>query len=193
MSNPYEHPVSRPRRFSRDEGAISAVEFACLAPVFLALVYGVFEIGMFYFAQAGLTYAVKSAARQIMIGTVANTPGISATAFRTNFVCAALPPGLDCNSVVVDVEVAAYSGYYGCCFPGTPPLDNSATQFCIGSPGTYGNPGSVVVVQAFYALPVPKFDFLPLPYQTYQGGNVIAPGAISTLVNEPFTTSYQGC
>ena len=181
--------MRRLRRFVVDPSAVSAIEFAFLAPLFLSLLFAIFQIALFYYAQAGVSYAAKSAARQIMIGNVHNTPGISAALFRTKFFCAALPPGLDCNNVVVDVEQAVYQNF-GCCFPSPPPLDNSQTKFCIGKPGAPGAPGSVIFVQAYYALPTPKLSFLPLPYQTYLGHSVLAPGAISVVLNEPFQTSY---
>jgi Flp pilus assembly protein TadG len=63
------------RRLIRDESGASAVEFALTAPVFMAVLIGVVEIGLLVFAQIGLQSAAELAARCGSINkTVCSSP-----------------------------------------------------------------------------------------------------------------------
>ena len=55
--------MARLRRISRDEHGASVVEFAFAAPVVLAMIMGILQIGTMFFANAGLKQAVESGAR----------------------------------------------------------------------------------------------------------------------------------
>jgi Flp pilus assembly protein TadG len=54
-------------KLRRNEGGASAVEFALVAPAFLALVLGIANVGIFFFAHAGLKSAVAEGARYASI------------------------------------------------------------------------------------------------------------------------------
>ena len=51
------------RRFIQQTDGATAVEFGITAPVFLAALLGVFEIGLMFFTQLGLQHATERAAR----------------------------------------------------------------------------------------------------------------------------------
>jgi Flp pilus assembly protein TadG len=53
----------RLRQLLRDARGISAVEFALIAPVLLAFIIGITQIGVLFQAQAGLRHAVQEGAR----------------------------------------------------------------------------------------------------------------------------------
>jgi Flp pilus assembly protein TadG len=54
----------------RDEGGATALEFALLAPVFFALVFGVVALGMLFWTQVGLQHGVEMAARCASVNTM---------------------------------------------------------------------------------------------------------------------------
>lgn len=60
----------RPRRLRRglcgDRRGTSAVEFAIIAPVFIALLLGVFELGWALHCNQSVDWAVQTAARQLV-------------------------------------------------------------------------------------------------------------------------------
>ena len=56
------------RRFGRDEGAVAAVEFALVAPVFLFLVFAILETSILYIIATVMEGEVALAARQIRTG-----------------------------------------------------------------------------------------------------------------------------
>lgn len=54
-------------RFRRDEGGASAVEFAIVSPIFLALLYGVFQVGWALHCASSVRYALEESARAVML------------------------------------------------------------------------------------------------------------------------------
>ncbi|MBF9234255.1 TadE/TadG family type IV pilus assembly protein [Microvirga alba] len=52
-----------------DERGATAIEFALVAPVFLALVFGIFHLSLLGFTVASLNYAVEKGARCNAIAT----------------------------------------------------------------------------------------------------------------------------
>ena len=55
--------LARLRRCASDEAGVTAVEFAIVTPVFLALLLGIFDFGHMIYAQAVLQGAVQQAGR----------------------------------------------------------------------------------------------------------------------------------
>jgi uncharacterized membrane protein len=62
--------MTRLHTFLRDLAGAAAVELAITAPVFLMLLLGLAEAGMLTWTQAGLQYAVESAARCASVDSV---------------------------------------------------------------------------------------------------------------------------
>jgi Flp pilus assembly protein TadG len=57
------------RRLRGDERGATAIEFALIAPVFLALILGIFHLSLLGFTIANLNYAVEKGARCDAIAT----------------------------------------------------------------------------------------------------------------------------
>ncbi len=108
-----------------------AMEFALVAPAFIALVLGILHIALIYLAQQGLESAVENASRLVMTGAVQSltlsgqsNPGVAASDFKSA-VCngisgtdanntavsyaGSLPPFLSCNRLTVNVQVVPTS------------------------------------------------------------------------------------
>jgi Flp pilus assembly protein TadG len=62
--------------FGKDQKGSTAVEFAMVAPLFLGLLFSIFEAGYFYYQQAVIEDVVARAARDIRVG---NAPTASYT------------------------------------------------------------------------------------------------------------------
>ena len=64
------------RRFRKDRRGAAALEFAIVAPVFLMLLFSIFEAGWFFFAGSAVEQATSNAARLIRTGQAqsATTP-----------------------------------------------------------------------------------------------------------------------
>ncbi|CAH2602016.1 putative TadZ/CpaE, associated with Flp pilus assembly [Rhodovastum atsumiense] len=90
--------VARQRRGAR--AGATALEFALVAPAFLALLLGIMELGFLLYAQTALDYAARQAARQMQTGRTARS-AVGAGTFNTLVFCPYLTPFLDCSGVVV--------------------------------------------------------------------------------------------
>ncbi len=69
------HPRSRRRwiRIVRNRDGSAAIEFAIVAPVFLAILMSTFEVGWFFFANSQVDAAVLDASRLVRTGTPQQT------------------------------------------------------------------------------------------------------------------------
>jgi Flp pilus assembly protein TadG len=92
------------RRFGRNRKASAAVEFALVAPVFVALLFAIVETALMFFASQVLETVAQESARQIMTGQSQASGNTTAALFITNVVCNQPQPLLNCNNINVDVE-----------------------------------------------------------------------------------------
>ena len=90
------------RRLARSRRGVVAIEFALGFPIFLALVYGLFEFGRIFWTQNTLEYAIQQAARFAMVNTSASDSQIQTVV--TNSAVGLNPADI---SIDVDFEDAA--------------------------------------------------------------------------------------
>ncbi len=57
------------KRFCKNENGASAVEFALVVPIFLAIIFGIFEVGFIFLTDLILEQALSKASRDIRTGT----------------------------------------------------------------------------------------------------------------------------
>ena len=128
----------------------TAVEFALIAPAFLALLIAIFETTIFLFAQSTLQNAAVQAGRLIMTGQVQNG-NVTQSQFAAD-VCPMVQAIFTCSKLMINVQ--NYSSFSGA-GTGAPTLtynaDGSVSNSWAYSPG---NPGDVMVVQLIYQWPV---------------------------------------
>ncbi len=117
------------RRLSVDQRGVSVLQFAIIAPAFIAVMIAVIEIAFVYLAQGGLETAAEAASRQLMTGQ-AQEGGMTAAQFKTA-VCASLPPYLGMPTLTYDSSGNVNNG-----FSYTP-----------------GTQGAIVVVRLMYLWP----------------------------------------
>jgi len=88
-------------RFRVAERGATAVEFALIAPAFLATLIAVLETAIFLFTQASLQTAAVQAGRLFMTGQAQK---LSQAAFKTQVCQNYLPAVFNCNSLIVIVQ-----------------------------------------------------------------------------------------
>ena len=110
----------------RKRGA-SAVEFAIIAPLLIALLFGIMEFGWFFFTQANLAGAAREGAREMAISNIesdAKTRAVNAaqpTSVKLSEV-AVLPSSCSAGAnvkVTVKVTYSALTGMFGKNFTAT--------------------------------------------------------------------------
>jgi Flp pilus assembly protein TadG len=143
-------------RFCRARNGATAVEFALIAPVFLATLLALFQTCIFLFAQAALQSAANEAARLFLTGQ-AQSGSLSATQVVTQVCPTAL---FTCSKMYIVVQSAASASSLST----SAPAMYSSGQAIAQSGYTYdpGAPGQIMVVQLIYAWPViGAFGFTP--------------------------------
>lgn len=154
-------------RFVRTERGATAVEFALIAPPFLAMLLGILEVAIFLFAQMTLQNAANQAARYFLTGQ-AQSGNWSATTV-VGKVCPTVV--FNCNNVFITVQNStSFSGAN----TGAPSMYDGNGNALGQANYTYdpGTPGDVMVVQLVYAWPVVPgplgFDLGPVQHGTVQ-------------------------
>lgn len=139
------------------------VEFAVVAPLFLALLIAILQISCVFIAQAMLESTAESAARLILTGQAQTYSGTSGTTTYTGMtqsdyasaVCTMLKaqsPFMSCSNLYIDVTTVSS---YADATTGLPTLtyDSSGN---VSNSWNYaiGTQGSIVVLRVMYVLPV---------------------------------------
>ena len=101
-------PASRRRKFLGCTRGSSAVEFALVAPMFLALTFSIMEGGYFFFVESAVNAANVKASRLIRTGQ-AQSNAISRDAFFAE-VCDVVELFGDCNTQLT-VDVARFASF----------------------------------------------------------------------------------
>jgi Flp pilus assembly protein TadG len=138
-----------PRRFLRRQDGAVAVEFALILLPFLALMFGIMETALVFFADQTLETAVADSARLIMTGQ-AQGQNLTAATFK-NAVCARIYGLFNCQAGVY-VNVQTYSSFGS--ISNSPPLNQNGTLNTSNLGYSPGGPGDIVVVQLFYQWPI---------------------------------------
>ena len=172
--------LASPRRFARHQGGAAAVEFALVLLPFLALMFGIMETALVFFADQTLETAVADSARLILTGQ-AQSQGLNATTFK-NAVCARVYGLFNCQSGVY-VNVQTYSSFGSISY--TPPLDSNGKLLTSSFGYNPGGPGDIVVVQLFYQWPI-YFTLWDFSNLTNMAGNSRLLVATAAFRNEPY-------
>jgi Flp pilus assembly protein TadG len=134
-------------RFCVSRGGTTAVEFAFIAPPFLALLIAILQLASYLFAQQALQTAVVAAGRLILTGQVQNA-SLTQSQFKTNDVCPLLPALFTCSNLYVNVQT--YTNFSGAST--TIPSLSISSSGTVSGTGAYnlGGPGEVMVLQLVY-------------------------------------------
>ena len=137
----------RARDISRFCGArqgATAVEFALIAPAFLAVLIALFQTAIFLFAQMALQNAAAEAGRYFMTGQAQN--GNWTASNIQSKVCPMIQALMTCANVIVVVQNASSFAAANTSAPALYSGGQPITSFTY-APGT---PGEIMVVQLVY-------------------------------------------
>jgi Flp pilus assembly protein TadG len=174
-------PTTHHRRaFLRNDNGATAVEFALVAAPFIALLLGIIQTFLVFFAGQQLQTIVTQTSRLILTGQ-AQDQGLSQAAFAQKL-CSHVAVLFTCSNIMIDVE--AYS-LFSAANTGAPTLTyNGSGQVTNTWQYNPGSPGQIVVIRAMYQWPV----FLgPLGFNLSNlsnGDRLIM--ATATFKNEPY-------
>jgi Flp pilus assembly protein TadG len=145
----FRHRAKGVSRFRDSEQGATAVEFALIAPAFLACIIAIIETTLFLFAQAALQNAAMETARVFMTGS-AQSNNTTESQLVTNTICPLIKALFNCNNLIVAVQ--NYSSFASAS-TAAPTL---YTNGQLNSNWSYspGTPGDVMVVQLIYQWPV---------------------------------------
>jgi Flp pilus assembly protein TadG len=170
-----------PRRFVRRQDGAVAVEFGLILLPFLALMFGMMETALVFFADQTLETAAADSARLIMTGQAQNQ-SLTATTFK-NQVCARIYGLFDCqNGLYVDVQT--YSSFGNISY--TPPLDTHGNLVTSNFNYQPGGPGDIVVVSLYYQWPIYVSLMNLGTLANPQGGTNRLLTATAAFRNEPY-------
>jgi Flp pilus assembly protein TadG len=171
--------------FAATRRGSAAVEFAMVALPFLALIFGIVEISMYYLVSTTLENATSDAARQIRTGQLQGA-GLTAAQSQSNFsaaICSEMAWLGSCSSHL-NVDVRTFASFSS--ITQTSPIKSGAVdptqlQFQMGSAG------NIVLVRAFYSwtLFTPQLDGMTA---NLSGGSTLITAATS-FKNEPYSGS----
>jgi Flp pilus assembly protein TadG len=137
-------------RFRTARDGATAVEFALIGPVFLALLIAVLQVGIVFFAEQALQSAAVAASRLVLTGQ-AQSSSMTQAQFL-NAICPSVRSLFTCSNIMVDVQ--NYNSFSSSNYS-TPTLtydgQGNVTNQWSFSPGAAG---SIVVVRFIYQWPV---------------------------------------
>jgi Flp pilus assembly protein TadG len=141
----YRHRAAHAfRRFGRAREGATAVEFALIAPAFIALLVAIFQVCVYVFVQQTLQNAATQAGRLFLTG---QAQGWSQTAFK-NYVCNNyLPTMFSCSSLIVSVQT--YQSF-AAANTSAPALYDANGQAITNFPYSPGVQGQIMIVQLVY-------------------------------------------
>ena len=135
------------RKASAFKGAqqgATAVEFALIAPAFIALLIAILETPLFLFAQANLQSAATQAGRLFMTGQAQNG-GMTQAQIQTA-ICPMVQALMNCGKLFISVQSSSSPSGIS---TSSPQMYNAQGQLNTGS-FSPGNPGDLMVVQIGY-------------------------------------------
>ena len=136
--------------FLKDENGANAVEFALVAPPFIALLVGIIQIFLVFFGQQLLQQVVAQSARQIMTGQV-QAAGMSQTQFST-LVCSQVRIIFNCSNLMISVQSASS---WSTLSAAAPTLTFDANGNVTNNwPYNPGGPSDKVILEVIYQWPV---------------------------------------
>lgn len=168
------------RRLARNSDGVSAIEFALIGPVVIALLVAILQTGIVFLYQQTLQTATTQAARLIMTGQ-AQTQNLSSAQFLAD-VCTDAGSMFNCAKLSANVQ--KFSSFSS--MTQTNPVSNGTFSTSSNS-FTMGGPGDIVLVQVFYQLPVSGGP-LGFTLANTNNGNAVLVGT-SVFRNEPYQSN----
>jgi len=165
-------------RFKQSEAGATAVEFALVGPIFLLLIFAIFEVSLMFFASVNLDGAAIEAARRIRTGQSQGTAD-PLVDFKTSL-CSQLDTMINCNALFYDARIM--NNYTSI---------SLATEYdpVTGEPITYGfsagTRGDIVVVRLMYSWTI-NTPMIGAFFENTSGSNKRLLASTVVFQNEPY-------
>jgi hypothetical protein len=176
----------------RGRRGATALEFAILAIPFWMMLLGLMELGLDFYVQLALDYAVQEGARKLQTG--AGNAAASAAVFKTDCLCPLVASFLNCNQISLDVYPVTTADYYlnARAGGGAIPLSNGtlSTSAWSFSPSGAATP---MFMQAIYTSVAVVAGFIPGFAVQSAAGQVHVTSSAIGFINEPFSSSSAVC
>lgn len=144
---PVRRQPARPawRAIVRDTRGSPVIEFAIIAPMFIALLLAIIQIALFFFAQQNLETVAENSVRKLMTGN-AQQANMTQAQFKAA-VCADLPSFMKCANLMIDVRTATS---FSDANTGAPTITYDSSGKPTNLQFAAGGAGSIVVVKTMY-------------------------------------------
>jgi Flp pilus assembly protein TadG len=168
-------------RLGRDVSAATAVEFAILVTPLVMLILASLQLSIIFYAGQVLQSGAMSASRSLMTGQTQQA-SLSASQYKTQYVCPTITFMFDCNNVMVDVQSgSSYSGLNTSPITLTYDANGKVTNTFNYSTG---NPGDIIIMRVMYNWPVVGGGLLPGLANQNNGNHLLV--ATSVFKTEPY-------
>jgi Flp pilus assembly protein TadG len=146
MTKPIKSSLRLWRRWLRDQRGGEAIEMAIVGAPFVALVFGMLELGLIFLVSTTLENATDEVSRQIRTGQVQTSGGGSA-AIKTAICSEMSWLGSNC-ATNLNLDVRTFTGFSGQSAPPNPVAGGTVdpAKFCWDP----GGAGAVVLVRSYY-------------------------------------------
>ncbi len=151
-----------------------------------------FEVGFDLYTQLALDYAVQEGARELQTG--AGNAATSAATFKTNCLCPAIAPFLNCSQISLNLVPMTGTDYYTNALTGAGSIPMSggglSTSGFAFAPSGSSTP---MFMQAIYTSVSVVGLLMPSMSVMYGSSRVHVTSSSIGFVNEPFPTSNTVC
>lgn len=134
-------------RWRTDTRGVTAIEFAMVGGPFIALLFGIIGVGLYFFTTFALENAAEQSARLFRTGQ-AQEASLTEAEFKTK-VCERIPQQVDCNTKV-RVNVMSFANASDITANSLPSCLNGDNTLSGATQYTPGGPSEIVVVWVCY-------------------------------------------
>ena len=177
--------------FTADIGATTAVEFALVAPLVIALILGAIQIAVIYLAQTELENAAEQAAR--IVRTKAPASALASQTSFKNAVCGDLAALFTCSDVMVDLQKETVCANASDRLTMTPPTLTYNSSGQVTNTWNYdpGSSGTLEILRVMYQWPIFAGP-LGLVFSDLANGTLLL-SSTQVFQNERTGTGTQSC
>lgn len=163
----------------RDERGATALEFAMVAPLFIAMLFMIIQLAIIFWIEQVLDHATGQVARLVRTGQAhAMSTPLTADNFRDK-ICENMAGAFNCTSKV-HVTVQNFTNYPDRNTITTLPIDQNG-DLIQPLPYDIGGPRDVVIVRAFYRW---EYVLNPISFLKNMGFGASSSGSTGTAVDD---------
>ncbi len=159
-----------------------------LSMVFFMMLLMMVQTSLVSLQQHLLDNATTTAIRSIVLGTVQSSNTLTASDFKTKFVCPNLMGLFDCSRVIVEARVTDDGANFDpAAWASSTPSDAGTIPYCVGAAGEYA------FLRIAYPAPLVAAGVMPSSvFDTYKGDTVVMLQSFGALRVEPVGVKRVG-